>query len=76
MPTYIYQFSSEEDRGMIDTRLHDGWEDLGRIEARDWLHAKAGFGFDLTPLQQRMLPLDRADRARMQSRDSEYGRAA
>jgi hypothetical protein len=42
----------------------------GGVEAETWLDAKAAFGFELTPLQARMLPLDHAGREAMQRRSA------
>lgn len=60
-----------EQREFLDIHQRDGhWTPRGRVEAEDWLHAKAEFGFELTLLQRTMLPLDRAGRELLQRRSA------
>lgn len=51
-------------------------DDYDGVEAPDWLHAKKALGFELTPLQTQMLPLDLAGRMQAQLNDAHYGRSA
>lgn len=71
---YLYQYNPLTEHSLISPVLHDGYEERGRVEARDWLHAKAALGFDLTPLQKKMLPATAAERQWIQRLDAEYGR--
>ena len=40
-----------------------GWRRVRRVEAEDWLRAKAALGMPLTDLQQDLLPLSESGRA-------------
>jgi hypothetical protein len=53
---------------------YEGFYQAGVIEAPDWLSAKASLGYELTPLQQQMLPLDLLGRMNAQLADANYGR--
>lgn len=57
MTTYFYQYREEDERQLIDTHVHAGFERRGKVEADSWLGAKQEFGFELTVLQKRMLEL-------------------
>lgn len=52
---YHLQYSPKEERYLIDSIPHPGFEIRESIEADSWLEAKLAFGFELTPLQKTML---------------------
>jgi hypothetical protein len=58
--TYIYQYSFLENRGCIATKLQDGFIPRGECKATSWLDAKNELGFELTPLQQQLLKMEKS----------------
>ena len=52
---YYLLWNKQTNRMMIDSHTHAGWKKENSIEASCWIEAKKLFGFELTPLQQRML---------------------
>jgi hypothetical protein len=72
MPTFFLSYPSDREQPMLGRSLPESRCDS--IEAPDWLHAKQALGFELTPLQQQMLPLDEIGRMNAQLVDANYGR--
>ncbi len=67
----FYLMSNGERSVITDDPMDDldgGWSTCGEVEAESWLDAKAALGFELTTLQQAMLPLDAAGRQTLQRR--------
>ena len=57
MNTYILQQNINNNRLIIDTRLHLDCEHKDQTEAKSWIQAKFNLGFPLTHLQHNMLDL-------------------
>ena len=53
--TYFLLWNKQTNRMMIDACMHAGWKKENSVEASCWIEAKKLFGFELSPLQQRML---------------------
>jgi hypothetical protein len=58
---YVYQYNPMEDRGIIHTKIVDGFEQRSEyVEAPSWIAAKHALGFPLTALQKEMFGRDHA----------------
>ena len=52
---YYLLWNKTTNRMMIDSRTHAGWKNEKSVEASCWIEAKKLLGFELSPLQQRLL---------------------
>jgi hypothetical protein len=53
--TYFLQFSSSQNRLIIDTKLHNNCDKKEQILASSWIQAKYNFGYPLTSFQEYLL---------------------
>lgn len=52
---YFLLWDKSTNNMIIDTHVRKGWKTEKIVVAESWLEAKKEFGFDLSPLQQRIL---------------------
>lgn len=55
MTTYYLQHSKNQNRHIIDIKIHTDFELTDQTEAKNWLEAKQNFGYPLTSLQEYLL---------------------
>lgn len=52
---YFLLWNKQTNAMVIDTRVRTGWKTENKVEASSWIEAKKLLGFELSPLQQRLL---------------------
>lgn len=52
---YFLLWNKQTNAMVIDTRVRAGWKTENKVEASSWIEAKKLLGFELSPLQQRLL---------------------